>query len=197
MNILKQSVLPFLVAGLGIGQVAVAEDANDLYQGWFVGGQMGYTSFDISPENTDIENDYNSGYTGAIFGYRFNRMFAVEGSVGASGEDEEQSYYIVSILPKLILPLSKQTALYIKGGVASMTYADDSSDRDFDWEKDTYSGMVGTIGAGAEFAFDTGLVTRFGVDYFNGELEDNDDDRFRRDLDASVYQVNFGVYYQF
>lgn len=68
-------MLSALILGAGFSGAALAEDSP-----WYVGMQLGQMRVDLSEfSNTDA--------VAAIFGYKLNNSFAIEGAIGTTGTD--------------------------------------------------------------------------------------------------------------
>lgn len=172
--------------------------SDDLDRGWFVGGELGFTDYDLDWSSGAHYND-ESYLVSPYFGYKFSKFLAMEGggmlNIGAGNTFYSGLY----ATPKLILPLSNRIHLYFKAGVTSMFFFDEENDdNDFDISEESWTGYTPIYGVGVEYQWDIGVTFRFGYNLIDGQLENDDSIRdINNKMDINIHQFNVGAYYQF
>src|SRR5690606_27262944 len=156
--------------GLGLVPFSVsAAESNDT--GWYLGGKAGLAWGDAVANRVDIYRSDDTEHLGMYGGYNFLPWLGVESSwlvtsnMNNSYDDYEGAhYYAFSLTPKLSLRVSPIFSLYGKVGIAWLGYGEDFIDDDYydDPEDRSWSDLVGTIGAGAQFDITDGVKLRIG-----------------------------------
>lgn len=161
--------------------------------GFYVGGNYGYLKVD-GADDFDDDNDVIQG----LVGYRFNRYFAVEGSVidfgdyGSSLSNADTDGWTAGI--KGILPLTNRFSVYAKAGQLW-------------WESDyNIAGVSGSsddeslfIGAGLSYNFTKNFLINAEYTVYDADLDASDvaDDIDDADFDTDLKQASIGVEYRF
>jgi outer membrane immunogenic protein len=121
----SKGILAILLC-LALARLSIAKAADLDDTGWFVGGQLGYssTTADMAgglPEEADIES------YGAYGGFNFTEWFGLEGNILMTGSipgDGEglisTDYLAMSFSPRFTYHLNPVFSLYAKAGLGLM-----------------------------------------------------------------------------
>jgi outer membrane immunogenic protein len=195
-------VLCLVLARLNIAKAADLDET-----GWFVGGQLGYssTTADMAggfPEEADVES------YGAYGGFNFTEWFGLEGNIlmtgNISGDGEGRistDYLAMSFSPRFTYHLHPAFSIYAKAGLGLMIYSAEFDEvilfeRGLD---QSWSGIASSYGIGGQFTVVKGVRMRVGYDVLSGTLTSNDETYWLNiaDVDAKLKQVSFSMHYQF
>src|SRR5690606_16552176 len=137
--------------------------------------------------------------------YHFTPIFGLEANISISDDisDDRENLRdsrlsMVSVMPKLTLPVTPSFAFFAKAGLVFMDYAEDYRDTDSYWYDDdaSWSDLVVGAGAGAQLEVSPGFVVRLSYEYADGELSE---DRFSDnapvwDVDVRTEKVGIGMH---
>lgn len=190
-----------------LSSTAFAESKDKI--GWFVGGELAEVTADIDG-GTVFDMDNSALGLGAYGGYNFTDLFGLEASIFLTddlADDREDlrraETSLLSVMPKLTIPLSTTFSLYAKAGLVYARYAEDYRSVDSYWYDDdaSWSDLVWGAGLGAQLEVAPGVNVRFSYDYADGELSE---DTYRysdttpvRDINLRAERLSLGVHYQF
>lgn len=180
---------------------------DDDTTGWYVGGEA-FQSFSKIDGGSAFLVDEDAVGLGAYGGYHFTPLFGLEANISISGDlsDDRENLRdarlsTVSVMPKLVVPITGSLAFFAKAGLVFVDYAEDYRDTDSYWYDDDagWSDLVVGAGLGAQIEVAPRFNVRLSYDYADGDLSE---DRFSenapvRDIDVRVEKFAIGMHYQF
>ncbi|HEY3858199.1 MAG TPA: outer membrane beta-barrel protein [Gammaproteobacteria bacterium] len=181
-----------LIAGLLLSAGLPLVASADNFQGWYLDGMLGVSSYGNSQDDEDsiqsglaqqgteanVHVDDNPGAIGIGFGYHFNPYFALEANYLDLGDATSHIHFFAPVegsstehldasggsLDAIgLIPLSERVSLFGKVGAFDY-HLDDTVDADFPVQHQFPDANATTwdLGAGVEIHFDRGLGMRAG-----------------------------------